>query len=141
MLTYELVDNSWVIVLSKDKKVDAKEFGLMVLDFFTRFEKYPYLGYILGKGILSNLMNYEHFINYTKDKSGKVLPAPDLFRSFVNIALDNMQSAAYMYAWREACQIHDVRDGKGVREIEKLSAQAVVDLSLHLTGKPNLFGR
>lgn len=144
MITYEFKeeDEMWVMKFQSGKEMTAGDFLLSAAHFFRitmETSEKPTAPYVFGYAVDAHIMRYSQYINYGKDKSGKVSPAPDFFRSFINIALDNMQSAAYMIAYRKACETLDPKDAKDAKEIEKRAAQAVVDLSMHLSGKPNLF--
>lgn len=138
MLNYKFIDGQWHINVG-DRTYAANEFVFEI--FWNLSEKFgaTTFNYIFGRKVAIHILTYSRYVNYSKDKAGKVVPSPDFFRSFVNIALDNVQSASYMLAYRKACETLNPCEARDAKEIDKLAMQAITDLSIHLTGKPNLF--
>jgi len=139
LFTYKFVENQWVMSLN-NKSFNISQLVSIIKKFFIdqNLTNKVFID-IENSGFFHDILAYTSVTNLAKDKSGKLVISPDMFKSFVNIMLDRVQSAAYCRAWKQACLTHDVKTAKGLKEIEKYSAAVLESLSVAISDKPNMF--
>lgn len=132
MFKFELdkVTKTWRIS-SKAGKFSAIDFITYISKFFKDHNLELKAESVFGK-------KFDHyFLPYLKS-SYEVLPGKEkhtMFESWITIILDYVQSAIYGHSYRKY-----MSEGISAKDADKKAMNLVKEFSIHLTGKPNLFG-
>lgn len=131
MFTYKLENGSWLASV-KGRSFTAQQLLDFIRVYFADLKLAEGDSYKrIFSDVYQNVLQYSTYVNYAKNKSGQMEPSPDFYRSFVTIAMDNAQSAAFCLAERYAKQ-------KGVTDkvVEKFATAVHSNFYAYLEGKP-----